>query len=410
MTQYGVRHPNASAGKESASAIAARLVQTVPGQASGAAADGGARRVVLAAQGHGRGGLAGKRRCARARRPIRARRAPARTRVAALSGPRRAGDAPGRGVATGGRRRARVARAGRPRAEAIPPMRPWRSRWPTCCANRGATTPRRRRSRAARGRRSDDPVRVARCAQFAMQCQRDEIAQSLCEEALTAGVTDARLLALAGRAALVLGDFERARARLLRGAGSRRQLQRVLSSHCCCRWRSATATRRIPISRCSNACCAIRRCCRRRAARRCWRWARPATTSATRRARCARCAKATPCCAPRAPGRAPTGSAAVERQLAAAPRCRSRAGRRLVQSGLHRRHAAHRHHADRRAPGARRARVQPRRIGVAAAGGARCWRPTRVAWRIAWRTRRACTARTCARTTRPRSGTSTRTR
>ena len=60
-----------------------------------------------------------------------------------------------------------------------------------------------------------DAIHVARCVQFAMQCQRDEVAQALCEEALTAGVADARLLALAGRAALVLGDFERARVRLL---------------------------------------------------------------------------------------------------------------------------------------------------------------------------------------------------
>jgi LPS sulfotransferase NodH len=51
--------------------------------------------------------------------------------------------------------------------------------------------------------------------QFAMQSQRDEVAQAVCEGALAAGVADARLLALAGRAALVLGDFERARARLL---------------------------------------------------------------------------------------------------------------------------------------------------------------------------------------------------
>ena len=60
-----------------------------------------------------------------------------------------------------------------------------------------------------------DAVRVARCVQFAMQCQRDEVAHALCEEAVTAGAADARLLALAGRTALVLGDFERARMRLL---------------------------------------------------------------------------------------------------------------------------------------------------------------------------------------------------
>jgi tetratricopeptide (TPR) repeat protein len=60
-----------------------------------------------------------------------------------------------------------------------------------------------------------DPVQVARCAQFAMQCQRDEVARTLCESALAAGSADPRLLALAGRAALVLGDFERARVRLL---------------------------------------------------------------------------------------------------------------------------------------------------------------------------------------------------
>ena len=41
MTQYGVRHPNARPGKESAGAIAARLVQAVLGQATGSAADGG---------------------------------------------------------------------------------------------------------------------------------------------------------------------------------------------------------------------------------------------------------------------------------------------------------------------------------------------------------------------------------
>ncbi len=72
-------------------------------------------------------------------------------------------------------------------------------------------------SRVARCARQapGDAVRVARCVQFAMQCQRDEVAQALCEEAFTAGVADARLLALSGRAALVLGDFERARARLL---------------------------------------------------------------------------------------------------------------------------------------------------------------------------------------------------
>ena len=60
-----------------------------------------------------------------------------------------------------------------------------------------------------------DAIQVARCVQFAMQCQRDELAHALCEEGLAAGGADARLLALAGRTALVLGDFERARARLL---------------------------------------------------------------------------------------------------------------------------------------------------------------------------------------------------
>ena len=61
----------------------------------------------------------------------------------------------------------------------------------------------------------DNAIQVARCVQFAMQCQRDEVAHALCEEAVAAGAADARLLALAGRTALVLGDFERARARLL---------------------------------------------------------------------------------------------------------------------------------------------------------------------------------------------------
>ena len=60
-----------------------------------------------------------------------------------------------------------------------------------------------------------DALRVARCVQFAMQSQRDELAQALCEEAVAAGSADARLLALAGRTALVLGDFAHGRARLL---------------------------------------------------------------------------------------------------------------------------------------------------------------------------------------------------
>ena len=68
-------------------------------------------------------------------------------------------------------------------------------------------------ARSAR-RAPGDAIQVARCAQFAMQCQRDEVAHALCEEAASAGLADARLLALAGRTALVLGDFERARARL----------------------------------------------------------------------------------------------------------------------------------------------------------------------------------------------------
>ena len=214
MTQYGVRHPDAGPGKESASAIAGRLVQAVLGQATGVAADGGLAALCSqlknldtqvwqeSADALVRGG----RYALAARLLERAlQRFPGRLELEMRQGEAWQ-------LANEGERALRV-------LEGLAQKHPADAAVAFSLAHvlreqgryDAAATQVARCARHA----IQDAVRVARCAQFAMQCQRDEIAQSLCEEALAAGVTDARLLALAGRTALVLGDFDYARARLL---------------------------------------------------------------------------------------------------------------------------------------------------------------------------------------------------
>ena len=216
MTQYGVRHPSASAGKESASAsaIAARLVQAALGQASGATADGGLATLCSQLKGMDAAVwqecadalVRGGRYALAARLLERAlQRYPGRVELEMRQGEAWQ-------LANDGERASRV-------LEGLAQKHPADAAVAFSLAHvlreQGRYDAAAKQVARCAGQAPQDAVRVARCAQFAMQCQRDEVAQSLCEEALTAGVTDARLLALAGRTALVLGDFERARSRLL---------------------------------------------------------------------------------------------------------------------------------------------------------------------------------------------------
>ena len=214
MTQYGVRHPNASAGKESASAIAARLVQALLGQATGEPADGGLAALCSQLKGMD---AAVWQECADAlvrsgRYALAARlleralqRYPGRVELEMRQGEAWQ-------LANDGERALRV-------LEGLAQKHPADAAVAFSLAHvlreQGRYDAAAKQVARCARQALQDAVRVARCAQFAMQCQRDEIAQSLCEESLTAGVADARLLALAGRTALVLGDFERARSRLL---------------------------------------------------------------------------------------------------------------------------------------------------------------------------------------------------
>ena len=214
MTQYGRRHPNAGPGRESASAIAARLVQAMPAQATGAATDGGLAALcsqlknmdVAVWQESADALVRGGRYALAARLLERAlQRFPGRVDLEMRQGEAWQ-------LADDGERASRV-------LEGLAQKHPADAAVAFSLAHvlreQGRYDAAARQVARCARQALDDAVWVARCAQFAMQCQRDEIAQSLCEEALTAGSADARLLALAGRAALVLGDFERARARLL---------------------------------------------------------------------------------------------------------------------------------------------------------------------------------------------------
>lgn len=60
-----------------------------------------------------------------------------------------------------------------------------------------------------------DSELAVRCASYLSERQRERESLALCEQALAAGATDARLYAIAGRTALALGEFELARERLL---------------------------------------------------------------------------------------------------------------------------------------------------------------------------------------------------
>ena len=214
MTQYGVRHPNAGPGKESAGAIAARLVQAVLGQASGTATDGGLAALCSQLKAmdavvwqESADALVRDGRYALAARLLERalQRFPGRVELEMRQGEAWQ-------LANDGERALRV-------LEGLAQKHPADAAVAFSLAHvlreqgryDAATKQVARCARQA----LQDAVRVARCAQFAMQCQRDEVAQSLCEESLATGVADARLLALAGRTALVLGDFDRARARLL---------------------------------------------------------------------------------------------------------------------------------------------------------------------------------------------------
>ena len=214
MTQYGVRHPNASAGKESASAIAARLVQSVLGQATGAAADGGLAALCSQLKGMDAAVwqesadalVRGGRYALAARLLERAlQRYPGRVELEMRQGEAWQ-------LANEGERALRV-------LEGLAQKHPADAAVAFSLAHvlreQGRYDAAAKQVARCARQALRDAVRVARCAQFAMQCQRDELAQSLCEESLAAGVADARQLALAGRTALVLGDFERARSRLL---------------------------------------------------------------------------------------------------------------------------------------------------------------------------------------------------
>ena len=214
MTPYGARHPHAGPGKESASATAARLVQSVLGQASGTAADGGLAALcsqlksldVAAWQETADALVRGGRYALAARLLERAlQRHPGRVELEMRQGEAWQ-------LANEGERALRV-------LEGLAQKHPADAAVAFSLAHvlreQGRYDAAAEQVARCARQALPDAVRVARCARFAMQCQRDELAQSLCEEALTAGVTDARVLALAGRTALVLGDFERARARLL---------------------------------------------------------------------------------------------------------------------------------------------------------------------------------------------------
>jgi tetratricopeptide (TPR) repeat protein len=214
MMKSGEQHANALAAKESASAFAARLVQTVLGQASGATADAGLAALCARLKGMdatlwrecadvlvrtGRYALA-------ARLLERAlQRHPGRVELEMRQGEAWQ-------LASDGERALRV-------LEGLAQRHPADAAVAFSLAHvlrdQGRYDAATKQIVRCAQQAPHDAVQVARCVQFAMQCQRDEVAQALCEEALKAGVADARLLALAGRAALVLGDFDLARARLL---------------------------------------------------------------------------------------------------------------------------------------------------------------------------------------------------
>ena len=214
MTQYGVRHPDAGPGKESAGAIAARLVQSVLGRATGTAADGGLAALCSQLKNMDAGvwqesadALVRSGRCALAARLLERalQRFPGRLELEMRQGEAWQ-------LANEGERASRV-------LEGLAQKHPADAAVAFSLAHvlreQGRYDAAAKQVARCARQALDDAVRVARCAQFAMQCQRDEVAQALCEEALAAGSTDARVLALAGRTALVLGDFDHARARLL---------------------------------------------------------------------------------------------------------------------------------------------------------------------------------------------------
>ncbi len=214
MTNLGGKQANAMAAKESASAFAARLVQTVLAQSATATADAGL--ATLSAQLKGMDATVWQE-CAdtlvrAGRYALAARlleralqRTPGRVELEMRQGEawQLAGDG------------ARALRVLEGLAQRHPDDAAVAFSLAHVLREQGRYDAATQRIRRCAQQAPADAVRVARCAQFAMQCQRDEAAHALCEEALGAGVADARLLALAGRAALVLGDFERARARLL---------------------------------------------------------------------------------------------------------------------------------------------------------------------------------------------------
>ena len=214
MTNSGGKHANALAANESASAFAARLVQRVLGQATGTTADAGLAALCSQLKGMEatlwrecadvlvRGGQY----ALAARLLERAlQRYPGRVDLEMRQGEAWQ-------LASEGERALRVLEGLAQRhpadaAVAFSLAHVLREQGHYDAAARQIA----RCARQAPG----DAIQVARCVQFAMQCQRDEVAHALCEDAVAAGVADARLLALSGRTALVLGDFERARARLL---------------------------------------------------------------------------------------------------------------------------------------------------------------------------------------------------